>query len=53
MEQIFDVLDLDYEEYKDKLPKPDDGGLGVAQNAIISVVPEDDPADPVGGGVIE
>ena len=53
MQNICDILDIDYNEIKDKLPKPDDGGMGVAQNAITSVVPEDDPIDPVGGGVIE
>lgn len=51
MEQVFDVLDLDYEEYKDKLPEPEEDPYAT-QNILDNVVP-DDPADPVGGGVIE
>ena len=51
MELIFEQLDLNYDDYKDKLPKPDDnGGLAQAQATLDGIVPEDDPD---GGGVIE
>lgn len=54
MQNICDILDIDYNEIKDKLPKPDGGaGMDDAQNALNNVVPEDDPIDSVGGGVIE
>ena len=53
-QNICDVLDIDYEEIKDKLPKPDgDAGMGTAQTALNKVVPDDNPIDPGGGGVIE
>ena len=52
MENICDVLDLDYEQLKDKPPKDDDdGGTYAAKQALDSVQPEDDRG--AGGGVIE
>lgn len=42
MQQIFDVLDLDYDEWKDKLPNPEDDSLKMAQNALNATVPEGD-----------
>ena len=42
MQNICDVLELDYEEIKDKLPDPDE-----AYNSI------DDAAAVLGGGVVE
>ncbi len=51
MQNICDVLDIDYEEIKDKLPEQDaDGGLAQAQATLDGIQPEDDPD---GGGVIE
>ena len=50
MQMICDILDIDYEEIKDKLPKRDEGvDPYAAQTALDSVQPEDDP----GGDVIE
>lgn len=40
MEQVFDVLDLNYEDYKDRLPKPEDD-IADAQDALNDVQPED------------
>lgn len=48
MELIFEQLDLNYEDYKDKLPKPEDNPTYTAQNALNGIIPDDD-----GGGVIE
>lgn len=44
MEQVFDVLDLDYEDYKDKLPKPEDSLIdnGQAQKILDGIKPEGD-----------
>ena len=44
MEQVFDVLDLDYEDYKDKLPKPEDGLIdnSQAQQILDGIQPEGD-----------
>lgn len=38
MQNICDVLDIDYESIKDKLPKEDDGGMADAQNALNGAV---------------
>ena len=38
MQNICDVLDIDYESIKDKLPKEDDGGIADAQNALNGAV---------------
>lgn len=51
MQNICEILDIDYEEIKNKLPDPDDAGnqLAVAQGELEGIEPE-----PVGGGgVIE
>ena len=48
MELIFEQLDLNYEDYKDKLPKPEENPTYTAQNALNGIIPDDD-----GGGVIE
>ena len=51
MQNICDILDIDYEEIKDKLPNMDEGADPyAAQTALDAIQPE---ADPVGGGVIE
>ena len=50
MQNICDVLDIDYEEIKDKLPEQNaDGGIAQAQATLDGIQPEDEP----GGGVIE
>lgn len=49
MQLICEQLDIDYEEIKDKLPKPDESD---PYSALDAVVPEDEPVIP-GGGVIE
>lgn len=49
MQQLCDVMELDYDDIKDKLPKKYEGdGIGSAQNALNGIAPED-----VGGDVIE
>ncbi len=51
MQNICEILDIDYEEIKNKLPDPDDAGnqLAAAQGELEGIEPE-----PVGGGgVIE
>lgn len=50
MQNICDVLDLDYNEIKDKLPKPEEGGDPNAAQSVLDAIETDDP---VGGGVIE
>ncbi len=49
MQNICDVLDLDYNDIKDKLPKPEDDDLYAAQQTLDNMQPEgDDPlTDPV------
>lgn len=41
MEQVCDVLDLDYTEYKDRFPKPETDETAAAQIALNDVVPEE------------
>lgn len=54
MELIFEQLDLNYEDYKDKLPKPEENPAYTAQTALNAIVPEDDPIGGADGGdVIE
>ena len=53
MQNICDILDISYEEIKDKLPKHDDADPYAAQSVLDAVQPEDEPAVPDGGGVIE
>lgn len=54
MQNICDILDIDYEDIKDKLPKRDEGADPyAAQDALNGIQPEDAPANPFGGGVIE
>ena len=54
MQNICEILDIDYEEIKDKLPKQDAGvDPYAAQTALNAVQPEVEPADNLGGGVIE
>ena len=50
MQNICEILDIDYEEIKNKLPDPDEAGnqLAAAQAGLEGMEPE-----PVGGGVIE
>lgn len=42
MQQIFDVLDLDYNEWKDKLPQPEDDPIQAAQTGLDGIEPEPD-----------
>ena len=53
MQNICDILDIDYEHIKDKLPKRDEADPYAAQDVLNTIQPEDEPADPDGGGVIE
>lgn len=41
MEQVCDVLDLDYTEYKDRFPKPETDETAVAQTALNEIAPEE------------
>ena len=50
MQNICDILDIDYEEIKDRLPNPEDNDPYSAQTALDAIQTEDEP---VGGGVIE
>jgi SPP1 family phage portal protein len=52
MQNICDVLDIDYNEIKDKLPKREEMNPLAAQTALDSIQTEE-PAEPVGGDVIE
>ena len=45
MEQIFEQLDLDYDDYKDRLPKPEEDGLLAAQSTLNSVEVEPETID--------
>lgn len=42
MEQVCDVLDLDYTEYKDRFPNPETDETAAAKAALNEVVPEGD-----------
>ncbi len=53
MELIFEQLDLNYDDYKDKLPKPEENDPYAAQSALNAVQPEDEPVEVPGGDVIE
>jgi hypothetical protein len=46
MQNICDVLELDYNELKDKLPKPENDGLYEAQEALDGI--ELDGGDVIG-----
>lgn len=52
MQNICDILDIDYNEIKDKLPKREEIDPLAAQSALDGIQTEE-PADPVGGDVIE
>ena len=41
VKSICEILDIDYEEIKDKLPKPDES-MAQAQGVLESVVPEEE-----------
>ena len=43
MQQVFEVLDLDYEEYKDKIPKAEDISVADAQSALDAIQVEEEP----------
>ena len=51
MELICEQLDIDYNEIKDKLPKPE--AEVPYQETLNAVVPEDEPALPIGGDIVE
>lgn len=57
MQLICEQLDIDYEEIKDKLPKPEDDALyapAYARTALAGILPEDEaPEDDAGGDLIE
>lgn len=53
MQQICDVLDLDYNELKDKLPNPEEDDVLDAQTALDAAQIATDGAESDGGGVIE
>ena len=54
MQNICDVLDLDYNEIKDKLPEPDAGADPYqAQTALDAIQTDAEPVAEPGGGVIE
>ena len=53
MQNICDILDIDYNQIKDKLPKREEIDPLAAQSALDGIQPEDDPTDPVGGDLIE
>ena len=52
MQNICDILDIDYEEIKDKLPKLDEGADPYAAQTALDAV-ETDPEPAFGGDVIE
>lgn len=56
MQQICDRFEIDYEEVKDKLPKPEESGdpysPAAAGGLLSAITPEDDQTD-AGGDVIE
>ena len=52
MQNICDILDIDYNKIKDKLPKREEMDPLAAQTALDGIQTEE-PADPVGGDVIE
>lgn len=49
MQNICDVLDIDYEEIRDKLPQPEDNDPYSAQTALAAL----SSGNPNGGGVVE
>ena len=49
MELIFEQLDLNYEDYKDKLPKPEEDGAEV--QGVLDAIPTEEPVID-GGGTI-
>lgn len=42
MQMLCDVLDMDYDDIKDKLPKPEDDPTAAAQTALAGIQPEGD-----------
>ena len=52
MQNICDILDIDYNEIKDKLPKREETDPLATQSVLDGIQPEE-PADPVGGDLIE
>lgn len=54
MELACEQLDLDYDEVKDKLPKPEENddpySAGAARGALSAIIPDDEPADGDEGG---
>ena len=53
MQNICDVLDLDYNEIKDKLPKQDEGADPYRVQTALDAIQIDDEPAAFGGGVIE
>lgn len=48
MELVFEQLDLKYEDYKDKLPKPDEGADPYAAQSVLNTVEVDpEPTEPI------
>lgn len=52
MQNICDILDIDYNQIKDKLPKREEMNPMAAQSVLDGIQPEE-PADLVGGDLIE
>jgi hypothetical protein len=53
MQNICDILDLDYNEIKDKLPKPEEGADPFQAQTALDSIQAEEPAVPDGGVVIE
>lgn len=54
MELVCEQLELDYDDIKDKLPKPEENNdpysAGAARGALSAIIPDDEPADGDEGG---
>lgn len=54
IKRICDILDIDYEEVKDKLPNPEEDDVYQAQTALDAIQTTEEPVEPdAGGEVIE
>jgi hypothetical protein len=47
IQTICEILDIDYEDIKDKLPKDEGQDVQEAQNDLEQVIPEDEGGDPL------
>lgn len=53
IQRICETMEIDYEEIKGKLPKPEEDPTATAKAALSAVVPEEDEPEGVPGDVIE